>query len=80
MFLLSVFFFLRETTALILFDFIYMSTLSSDIPEEGIISHYRWLLATMWWLGLNSDPLEEQPVLLTAEPSLPPPTPLFLSM
>jgi hypothetical protein len=33
----------------------YMSTLllSSDIPEEGIRSHYRWLCATMWLLGVE---------------------------
>jgi uncharacterized membrane protein YecN with MAPEG domain len=33
--------------------FIYMSTLSlsSETPEEGILSHYRWLWATMWLLG-----------------------------
>jgi hypothetical protein len=37
------------------------------MPEEGIISLYR----------LNSDPLEEQPVLLTAEPSLQPPQVVF---
>lgn len=28
---------------------------------------YRWLLATMWVLGLNQCPLEEQPTLLTTE-------------
>jgi hypothetical protein len=35
--------------------FMYMSTLSlsSNIQEEGIGSHYRWLLATMWWLGIE---------------------------
>jgi hypothetical protein len=34
--------------------FIYMSTsqLSSDKPEEGIRSHYRWLWATMWLLRI----------------------------
>jgi hypothetical protein len=48
-----------------------MSTLwlSSDTPEEGIRSHYRWLWASMWLLVLNSGPLEEQSVLSTAEPS-----------
>jgi hypothetical protein len=32
-----------------------MSTLwlSSDTPEEGIRSHYRWLWATMWLLGIE---------------------------
>jgi hypothetical protein len=27
--------------------------LSSDTPEEGIGSHYRWLRATMWLLGIE---------------------------
>jgi hypothetical protein len=27
--------------------------LSSDTPEEGIRSHYRWLWATMWLLGIE---------------------------
>jgi len=33
----------------------YMSTLvlSSDTPEEGIRSHYRWLWTTMWLLGFE---------------------------
>ena len=33
----------------------YMSTLqlSLDTPEEGIRSHYRWLWATMWLLGIE---------------------------
>jgi hypothetical protein len=32
-----------------------VSTLSfpSDTPEEGIGSHYRWLWATMWLLGIE---------------------------
>jgi hypothetical protein len=35
--------------------FIYMSilSLSSDTPEEGVRSHYRWLWATMWLLGIE---------------------------
>jgi len=34
--------------------FIYMSTLwLSDRPEKGIGSHYRWLCATMWLLGIK---------------------------
>lgn len=35
--------------------FMYMSTLwlSSDTPEEGVRSHYRWLCATMWLLGIE---------------------------
>ena len=45
--------------------FMYMSALllSSDITEEDIGSHYRWLGATMWLLGLE---------VLTTEPSLQP--------
>jgi hypothetical protein len=33
----------------------YMSTplLSSDTPEEGIRSHYKWLRATVWLLGFE---------------------------
>jgi len=33
----------------------YVSTLqlSSDTPEEGIRSHYRWLWATLWLLGIE---------------------------
>ena len=33
----------------------YVSTLwlSSDTPEEGIGSHYRWLWGTMWLLGME---------------------------
>ena len=33
---------------------------------------YRHLLAAMWVLGLNPDPVEEQSVLLPAEPALQP--------
>jgi hypothetical protein len=35
--------------------FINTSTLllSSNTPEEGIRSHYRWLWATMWLLGIE---------------------------
>jgi hypothetical protein len=52
--------------------FIYVSTLSlsSDTPEEGIRSHYRWVshhvVAGTW----TQDVLKAQSVLLTAEPSL----------
>jgi hypothetical protein len=28
-------------------------SLSSDAPEEGIRSHYRWFRATMWLLGIE---------------------------
>jgi hypothetical protein len=33
----------------------FMSTplLPSDTPEEGIRSHFRWLWATMWLLGIE---------------------------
>ena len=50
----------------------YMSTLllSSDTPEEGVRSHYRWLGATMWLLGIELRISEEQSVLLIVEPSL----------
>jgi hypothetical protein len=36
--------------------FIYSSStlsLSSDTPAEGIRSHYKWLWATMWLLGIE---------------------------
>jgi hypothetical protein len=51
-----------------------MSTplLSSDTPEEGIRSHYRWLGATMFCWELNSGPLKGKSVLFTAEPYLQP--------
>jgi hypothetical protein len=50
----------------------YMTTLSlsSDTPEEGLRSHYRWLGASMWLLGV--EPLGDESVLLTNEPSLQP--------
>jgi hypothetical protein len=44
----------------------------SDTPENAIKSHYRWLWATMWVLGIELRTLEEQSVLLTSEPSLQP--------
>jgi hypothetical protein len=50
----------------------YLSTLSlsSDTPEEGIRSHYRWVVShhvvTRNWTQ------KEQPVLLTIDPSLQP--------
>ena len=49
----------------------YMNTLwlSSETPEEGIRSHCEPLRGC--W-ELNSGPLEEQSVHLTAEPSLQP--------
>jgi hypothetical protein len=31
----------------------YVSTLFLDTPEEGTRSHYRWLWATMWLLGIE---------------------------
>ena len=35
--------------------FMYISTtlISSDIPEKGTRSHYRWLWAIMWLLGIE---------------------------
>ena len=52
----------------------YMSALSAHIPcmpEEGIRSDGCEPPCGCW--ELNSGPLEEQPVLLTAKPSLQPP-------
>ena len=50
-----------------------MSTLSPDVPEKGIESPFidDFKLPCGCW-DLNSGPLEEQSVLLTAEPSLQP--------
>jgi hypothetical protein len=52
----------------------YMGTLplSSGTPEEGIGSHYRWLWATMWLLGIELRTSGKAGVLLTTEPSLQP--------
>jgi hypothetical protein len=60
-----------------IFFYFYMSTLSlsSDTPEESIRSHYKPPCGC--W-ELNSGTLEEQAVLLTAEPSLLPPKQEFL--
>jgi hypothetical protein len=61
--------------------FMYVSTLSlsSDTPEEGIRSHYRWLWATMRLLGIELRTSgREQSVLLTAKPSLQPTLSAFL--
>jgi hypothetical protein len=33
--------------------FMNVDALSSDTPEEGIGSQYRWLWATMWLLGIE---------------------------
>ena len=51
------------------FNVTYVSALSltSDTPEEGIRSHYRWFWATTWLL--SSGLLEEQSVI-TAELSI----------
>ena len=48
----------------------YMSTplLSSDTPEEGIRPHYSGCEPPCGCWELNLGPLEEQSVLLTAEP------------
>lgn len=32
---------------------------------------YRWLWVTLWVLGIEPDPLEEQPLLVTTEPLYP---------
>jgi hypothetical protein len=32
---------------------VHCSCLSSDTPEEGVRSHYRWLWATTWLLGFE---------------------------
>jgi hypothetical protein len=55
-------------------NFMYVSTmlLSSDTPEENIHCEPP---CGCW--GLNSGPLEEQSVLLTAEPPLQPGAPVF---
>jgi hypothetical protein len=44
-----------RVTSFFFFFFYFMSTLSlsSDTPEKGIGSHYRWLWATMWLLGIE---------------------------
>ena len=57
-FQLCVLIYLLETSSFLikgLFIFICVCTLllSSDTPEEGIRSHYRWLCATMWFLGIE---------------------------
>jgi hypothetical protein len=48
----------------------YMSTLllSSDTPEEGIGSHYRWLWATIWLLGIELRTSGRSVSALNAEP------------
>ena len=35
------------------FLFMNILSLSSDTPEDGIISHYTWLWATMWLLRIE---------------------------
>jgi hypothetical protein len=53
---------------------LYISTLSSDAPEEGVRSHYGCCEPPCGCWDLNSGPSEEQSVLLPYEPScqLPP--------
>jgi hypothetical protein len=51
--------------------YVSILSLSSNISED-IGSHYRWLWATMWLLGMELRTSGEQPVLLTTEPSLQP--------
>lgn len=50
----------------------YVSTLllSSDTPEEGTGSHYRWLLAITWLLGIEP---RSSARAVSAELSLQPP-------
>jgi hypothetical protein len=68
---LPVLFFLKD----LFIYFMYASTLlcSSDTPEEGMGSQYRWLWANMWLLGIelrNSG--RAISAVLTSEPSLQP--------
>jgi hypothetical protein len=45
-------FYIHFLLRFIYFIWVYL-TLSSDTPEEGIGSQYRWLWATMWLLGIE---------------------------
>jgi hypothetical protein len=58
------FFILPSRFSLRFIYLLYVSTLKlfSDTLEEGIRSHYGWLWATMWLLGFELRPLEEQSV------------------
>jgi hypothetical protein len=49
------------------------------VSEEGIRFYYRWLWATMWFLGieLRTSASQDQLVLLTAEPFHQPPVIFF---
>jgi hypothetical protein len=59
----------------IFIHFMFMSTvkLPLDTPEEGIICITDGCEPPCGCWELNSEPLEEQSVLLTSEPSLQPP-------
>ena len=46
------------------------------VPEEGTRSHYRWLRATMWLIGIELR-TSGRAVLLTAEPYFQPKNPLY---
>jgi hypothetical protein len=46
--------------------------LSTDSPEEGIGSHYRWLWTTMWLLGIELKTSGRALSALTTEPPLQP--------
>jgi hypothetical protein len=48
------------------FMYVITLSLSSDTPEEGIRSHYRWLKATMWLLGIELRTSGRAAVLLPA--------------
>jgi hypothetical protein len=53
----------------------HVCPVSAEARKEHRISwnwSYRLLLVTMWVLETKASPLVEQPVLLTAEPSLQP--------
>jgi hypothetical protein len=45
------FFFFKDLV--IYFMYVGTLSLSSDTPEDSIRSHYRWLWATMWLLGIE---------------------------
>jgi hypothetical protein len=44
---------LKKNYLFIYFMYVSALSLSSDTSEEGVRSHYRWLWATMWLLGIE---------------------------